>query len=155
MKNIVIAFALFMSMAASAEKLVVENNIPQNVAFRFHYQFPGAQEVTWQKNDNNYTAIYFESGKKISVYYASNGDCVEIDREISAHQLPAGYKDMIVKHLDGNVQFDNVTAIDDFSGSPYYVIEVIKNNKKYTYELSAAQGEDVILCDLRQGTVVW
>src|SRR6478735_4990892 len=107
MKNIVIVFALFMSMAASAEKLVVENNIPQNVTSRFHYQFP------------------------------------------------KGYKDMITYHLDGDLQFENIIAIDDFSGSPYYVIDVIKNNKKYTYELSLAEGEDVILCDLRQGTVVW
>lgn len=150
MKSLIWIIVLSLHTVATAHSMVTEAQIPANVSARFHYQFPAAKEARWEKSAQYYKASYEESGKNVVIYYTESGDCVEIDREVTTAELP----DNIITQLNTAYVFEKIIAIDDFSGTPYYLVEVSKGDKQYTYEFESAS-QDLILYDIKQGVVVW
>lgn len=155
MKKIIVVLVFISCSFIWAGNQVVEGNIPQIVAMNFRYQFPGANQVTWHKDNNSYEAKYTESGKAISVFYNSKGEIVEIDRELSVSELPTLYKHRLHSYFKDNYKITNLVVADDFSKNPYYLIKVVHNGITHEFQFEDYEVSDRLLHAQRQSTYVW
>lgn len=155
MKKIVVVLAILSSSLVWAGNQVVESTIPQIIAMNFKYQFPGANQVVWHKDNNSYEAKYVESGKTLSVFYNAKGQIVEIDRELSTHELPALYKNRLHSYFKEGYKITSLVVADDFSKNPYYLIKVMHEGVTYEFQFEDFELNDRILHQQRQNTYVW
>lgn len=155
MKRIIAILAIVSAPSIWASTQVVESNIPQIVAMNFRYQFPGANQVVWHKDNNSYEAKYIESGKQLSIFYNAKGQIVEIDRELSTTDLPTEYKNRLQSYFKEGYKITNLVVADDFSKNPYYLIKVLHAGISYEFQFEDHEVADNALHQQRQSTYVW
>lgn len=156
MKKLVLFFIVTVASFGWAGNDLVEEEIPQVVVSNFHYFFPGAQAVQWQKLNNNYKALYLENDKKLEVFYNANGELQEIDREIDSSELPNTYVNRLNEAFGtASYTIKNAMVADDFSRMPLYLIQVQKGPIVYSIEFEDYDLKDKILHVQRQNTFIW
>lgn len=73
------------SFVACAQK----GNVSQNAKEAFTQKFPNAENVSWDKENNNeWEAEFKMNGLEYSANYSENGDWLETESEIATNEVP-------------------------------------------------------------------
>lgn len=112
---------------ASKTKIAIE--VPENVAAVFKKQFPNAKNVSWEKEGDNYEAMFQHEVTETSMVIAPNGKILETETEMDSSTLP-----------------ENILVYFDTNYKGYKIAEaskIVMNNGTIRYE-AEVQDKDFI-----------
>lgn len=113
---------------------------PANIQSSFMRDYPTANNVKWQQNNNWWHASYSNNGRTMSTYYNVNGTSYSIALPVIEDQVPADVVSML------ETKYNNIYDITQVKGAndqPVYVIRLINNGEMITKRLNA-DGSDAM-----------
>jgi hypothetical protein len=96
-KTVIVLVALFVSTVAYSQK-VKEKNVPDAVKIAFKAAYPNADDVEWEKEDENYEVEFELNDVDYSVLYTADGTLLETEMEIETEQLPQN----VIEYMKAN-----------------------------------------------------
>ncbi len=119
MKKLVFLLAAVISLSCSNAQKVV----PAAVKAGFQKQFPGAENVKWEKENGNYEANFELKEEEYSALLDVSGNTVETEVEIELSDLSATLKEYVAKNYPGK-KIKEAAKITDAKGVVTYEAEV-------------------------------
>lgn len=120
--------ALLFGQCKSAEPKVVP---PEMVTTIFAGLYPGATEVTWEREDSLYEASFMQDTVNKSVTFQPDGTVVDLESAIPLSLLPPAVTDYVQQQLGGK-RIKEATRIIHADGMIDYEIAV--ENKDYLFD---------------------
>jgi hypothetical protein len=114
-------FGMGVVLTACAQK----SETPQVVQDAFNKQFPGAKEVKWEKEGDNYEAAFEKNEQDLSVVIDAKGNILETEVGIEIKDLPQNVQDYLAKNYAGK-KIDEAAKIVDAKGTLTYEAEIEK-----------------------------
>ena len=87
--------------AAFANKTEKNDNVNNKVEASFKQEFAQAKEVSWQKTDNYYKAVFKMNEEVVNAYFTPDGELMGIVRNILSTQLPINLQSSFKKNYEG------------------------------------------------------
>jgi hypothetical protein len=136
MKKII--FSLSMLLTAGLSTVFASNGIEpkQQVLELFKKEFAGAQNVTWEKQDEFDKAVFTLAGTRAIAYFNGSGELEGSVRDIFFNQLPLAVMTAVDKRFV-NAEYYDVREITNASGTSYR-LTLESNNKKYKVRVDSA-----------------
>src|ERR1035437_2467655 len=97
MKKLIVIGLMLSGVSAFAQKIDA-SKVPASVQGTFSKNFPGINEVKWEKEKGNYEANFKQNGQKLSALFDANGRLLETETSIDVSALPAGAKEYIAQN---------------------------------------------------------
>lgn len=89
MKHLLSNGSIFLLLIALGSCGNGASNVPQAVKTTLNNQYPGASNVSWEKEDGNYEANWGgKSGEDTAVQYTPSGQFAEMELAIQTNALP-------------------------------------------------------------------
>lgn len=114
--------ALFAVSFVNAQKNS-DNAVPAVVKSAMQKAYPNAEELEWEKENNNYEADFEIDDTDYSLLIDVSGNILETEIEIPVSELPAGAKDYVSKNYAGK-KIKEAAKISDNKGVVTYEAEV-------------------------------
>lgn len=124
MKKLILAFTMLAGVQVYAQK-----GTPDAVKTAFAKAYPGAQNVKWDKEDNDYEVSFKQGSKSMSAIYDMKGTLKETETSIVASELPAAVMPYFKEHYKGAVVKETA--------------KITKANGEVNYEVGI-KGKDVL-----------
>jgi hypothetical protein len=111
----------------SFASFLFSQNIPafkvrQTVSSIFAKTYPGIS-VVWEKEDENYEAVFVYENRKTSIVYSSKGKRLETETAIKLSELPVKTQEYLKKN-HRNAKIEEVSKILDKNNQIIYEIEI-------------------------------
>ena len=105
MKNLTILILLFFAIGLSAQNSM-DRDVPEIVEKNFSKKFPRAENISWDKVDNNYKVDCFFRGRNTYAEFTPEGEWVQtvIDQDTKNIYPP------IQRYLDENFKKANISC---------------------------------------------
>lgn len=113
-KNILFLTCLFVLSHASAQK-ISNKDVPLVVKEGLTKKFPGVKSLRWEKEGVNFEAEFHLNGHEMSANFDGNGNCLEVEEELSVNDLPNEAKTYLAKNLAGK-KIKEVSKITNANG---------------------------------------
>lgn len=104
-------------------KKVNEKDVPAAVKEAFKNAYTNAEEVKWDKEDENYEASFEADEQDMSVLIDAHGKIIETEKEIELSELPEKVKKYVNAHYKGQV-IKEAAIITDANGVLTYEAEI-------------------------------
>jgi hypothetical protein len=121
-KGIIMLIAICMGSYSFAQK-IGNKDLPVAVMAGFQKQFPKAEHVKWEKENDNYEAEFELNKVEQSVVMNIQGNLIEIEVEISINTLPKEVLEYIQKNYQGQ-KIKEAAKITDSKGVISYEAEI-------------------------------
>ncbi len=100
-----------------------EEQVPQMVKAKLNKMFPGAEEVDWTKEGNNYEADFEKNDRDIQVLMDEKGTVIETEYEINLSELPKALNEYVSQKFQGAV-IKSASKVIDGKGGITFLAEV-------------------------------
>lgn len=77
------------------------NKMPEVISAAFQKRFPGASEIKWEKENDNYEVEFDLNETEYSAIFDVTGNLLEYETEIQSNQLPKGALDYLKINFPG------------------------------------------------------
>jgi hypothetical protein len=137
MKKIIMICILVMAGVSLQAQKISADKLPSAVLESFKKLYPTATETRWEKDKDNYEAIFkLNTVSKEIVFYA-DGKVVQSEEELnSINELPKEIKDAFNKEYVSYIYIKSEKITKD-SGTIVYEIDAELKGKKYAIEYDA------------------
>ena len=127
MKNLAILILLFFAIGLSAQNSM-DRDVPEIVEKNFSKKFPRAENISWDKVDDNYKVDCFFRGRNTYAEFTPEGEWVQtvIDQDTKKIYPP------IQRYLDENFKKDKIILVEKATRADkdnYYYVQVGKKVK--------------------------
>lgn len=122
MKHIV-SIAVAIVIASCASTKISESKVPAPVKAAFAKLYPTADDVDWEKENENYEADFEVGEKENSAVFDSAGNLLESEVEINPGELPATVTQYINTNYAGS-KIKEAAKITNASGVVTYEAEI-------------------------------
>ncbi|MBD0288306.1 MAG: PepSY-like domain-containing protein [Flavisolibacter sp.] len=145
MKNIIKLLALIILAACNAgttggdkkeDKEVAASSAPDAVQSAFKAKYPGANNIEWDKDGEDYESKFTLGGVKHSAKWTKEGQFVKAKKRI----MPAALPEVISKAVATNFPGYEIKKIDEVEGSQKgtaYEVDIEKGSEQWELDLSA------------------
>lgn len=122
-KNLLALLVLFATMGifTASAQVVDTASIPAVVKTNFHENHPNAQNVEWQKSDQNFQVRFSENNALNTTIYSATGQIISSEKQISTEALPAAVATAISKDFP-DYKIDGATEITADGAVTYRVV---------------------------------
>lgn len=130
------------------ETRIEQKEVPQAVLDAFHKAYPGAEKITFSREEENgqtkYEISFTVKGKKKEVSYAPDGKVLEVEEEIGIDEIPRTIIDLIKSHTTAFkiLKAEKITE-GDFEGYELKFEYTRKGKTRVREVLFDAQGNKV------------
>jgi hypothetical protein len=76
-------------------------NVNEKVAAAFKHEFVEAKEVTWEKADNYYKAVFKLNDDVLTAYFSTSGELMGVVRNLLSTDLPIGLQTSLKRDYEG------------------------------------------------------
>ncbi|MEO9258591.1 MAG: PepSY-like domain-containing protein [Crocinitomicaceae bacterium] len=104
-----------------------QSTTPQVVKDAFNKQFPGAEEVKWNKEGVNFEASFEKNEKDMSAVIDAKGNVLETEVGIEINELPQAVQDYLAKNYAGK-KINEAAKIVNAKGTLTYEAEIDKSD---------------------------
>lgn len=104
-----------------------QSTTPQVVKDAFKKQFPGAEEVKWNKEGVNFEASFEKNENDMSAVIDAKGNILETEVDIEINELPQAVQDYLAKNYAGK-KINEAAKIVDAKGTLTYEAEIDKSD---------------------------
>lgn len=96
--------------------------IPENIVSRFEQQYPNANEVTWQEEQEKYEVKFTEDGNYMEIIYDREGNIIEEARRIVTDEIPGNISNSVAEQYPDYeiIDVEEVTR----QGEDFYNVEI-------------------------------
>src|SRR3982751_2299533 len=123
-KFFISAGAAILLLNAAYAQDIKSSDVPAVVKSALLKKYPEATKVSWEKENGNYEANWGgKSGEDNAAQFTPEGVFVEIEKAISANDLPASVKTYVKEHENG-ATIKEAARITDANGKITYEAEV-------------------------------
>jgi hypothetical protein len=136
--RLLIGFCLSLLMVSAFAQMSNDKDIPDVVQKNFNKKFPLAENVSWDKVENNYKADCFFHGRGTYAEYTPEGEWVQTVTDIDTKALYPP----IAKYLNENFSKDKIVLAEQSIRADkknYYYVQVARKEKDrkepYIFEL--------------------
>ncbi len=135
MKNLIVTFAVVMSMGLTSSFAAVSTSDPV-IETNFARQFTGAEDVKWTSIEHGMKKVSFTlGGTRTEAYYNVDGELLGTLRNLFYSQLPLSVMQTINNKFDGGVVIE-ILEITNNEGTSYRVI-LEQKDKKYKIRVNS------------------
>ena len=123
-----------------------KKDVPQKVKTAFTQQFPNAQKVKWDmEEENEWEAEFKMNGKKMTACYDNKGKWLETEVEVKMKDLPAEVFKAINMKFEG-FEIEEVESIEkpDFKG-----YEILLEKKETEVEILVTSDGNLTIKDVK------
>ena len=140
-----ISLLLFISVWAMGSTFAQESKsvkVPEAVLSACKAKYPGAKNVTWEKEKGNYEANWGgKSGEDNSVQFTPTGEFIEIEKAIPVSTLPKPIVSYVQTHYKG-AKITEAGKVTDAKGRLSYEVEVNKKDIIFDEQGNFVKEED-------------
>lgn len=129
MKTMMFMLTMAIALCSSYAHKLNEDKVPEEVKTALQKRYPEAEEVKWDKEDNDYEASFELDDTDFSVLLDSQGGILETEEKIEINQLPAP----VVAHVNSNYPKTKIKE----------AARIVDSNGTITYE-AETKGKDLI-----------
>jgi len=123
-------------VSLQAQKISADK-LPSAVLESFKKLYPTATETKWEKDKDNYEAIFKLNAASKEIVFHADGKVVQSEEELtSINSLPKEVKDAFIKEYAGYNYIKSEKITKD-SGTIVYEIDAELKGKKYAIEYDA------------------
>jgi hypothetical protein len=101
MKKLITAALLSSILLMNAAFANKNENVNMQVEAAFKQEFGQAKEVSWQKTDRYYKAIFKMNNEVVNAYFTHDGELMGIIHNILSTQLPINLQTSLKKEYEG------------------------------------------------------
>jgi uncharacterized protein YjiK len=94
---IIVLAALLAACTLTCNGIPVDNGVPEAVQLKVRSLYPDATEIEWDKVKDDYSAVFLTNGKAVSLLLDSEGNILEMRKEIDHAQLPSSISEQLEK----------------------------------------------------------
>lgn len=123
MKKIILLLIAATGVTFAQAQKMNENAVPAPVRSGLQKQFPGTNNVKWEKEKGNYEAGFKSNGTDYSVLLNADGKIIETEIAMSVHSLAAPVKEYVAKNYPGQ-KLKGAAKITDAKGIVTYEAEL-------------------------------
>lgn len=127
--------AVSVSISASAQSV---NQVDQKVVDNFEATYGGASNVEWTLKQNFTIASFVRDGRKVEVFFNTDGDFVATTTPVDIEEVPAFVKKIIQS------KYNDFTVTETFK---------LKSYDETSYFLSVENNEEKIVLKVNEGSV--
>ena len=127
MKYLVILFSFVFTITIFAQEQY-DSNVPEAVQKNFSKKYPRADNVSWDKVENNYKADFYIKGWNNYAEFTSEGEWVQTIAEVDPRDLYPP----IEKYLDENFPKDEIVIVEKATKAnrqDYYYVQLERREK--------------------------
>jgi len=88
MKKIIAGLVLGSMLLVNTAFANANDNVNEKVAAAFKHEFVQAKEVSWQKTDNYFRAVFKLNDDILTAYFSEEGDLMGVVRNLLSTELP-------------------------------------------------------------------
>lgn len=136
MKKIFLSLSLIMTVVASTAFANEVTEPSPGLQEIFKQEFPGAQNVSWSKQDGYQKVTFILGGRRSLAFFDSNNELAGSVRDLFYDQLPLRVMSTADKKFP-EADFTEVREINNADGTTYMLIAE-SNNKKYKVKISSS-----------------
>ena len=108
-------------------------NPKENILKNFASAFPNADSVVWQQGDTEMSVYFINAGMKCRIWYDVDGNILRCIRYCRQDKLPP----MVIASLQKNYPAMKISGITEFSSAEKFVYEIVLENEKKFFIVSA------------------
>lgn len=101
MKKLIMAAVLSSVLLVNVAFANKHEDVNYKVEAAFKQEFAQAKDVSWQKTDNYYKAIFTINNELVNAYFTPEGEMLGIIHNILSTQLPINLQTSLRKNYDG------------------------------------------------------
>jgi uncharacterized membrane protein YkoI len=131
-KTVVVLICLILTGLAFAQK-IQENSIPQTILSAVKKQYPQAEKIKWEKENEHYEAEFKQNEQETSILLDSQGNILETETEITPDLLPPKVQEYVSKQYP-NQKIKEASKITDAKGKISYEVEIKKTDLYFDQE---------------------
>jgi hypothetical protein len=98
LSSVLLVNAAFANKNDNANK---NENVSYKVEAAFKQEFAQAKDVSWQKTDNYYKAVFKMNNELVNAYFTPEGEMLGITHNMLSTQLPINLQTSLRKEYDG------------------------------------------------------
>jgi len=87
-----------MALQVNAQQQTGSVTPPGPVKKEFRKRYPGTEKVTWEKEGENYEAVFESGQKEQSVLFNASGKVLQTESVINAEELPAKIQEYLISN---------------------------------------------------------
>ncbi len=124
----------FVALFASCDKDDVRPEEKFTIALNTKY--PGATNVSWDKEGNYYVADCYISGIESEIWYDKSANWVRSEFDIPYDLLPETIKNSLLSYGYSRIDIDDIDLIYEIGKDEYYDIDIDREDKDITIYMS-------------------
>jgi protein involved in sex pheromone biosynthesis len=97
MKKLLMAAVLSSVLLVNAAFANKDENVSYQVENAFKQEFGQAKNVSWQKTDNYYKAVFTMNNEQVNAYFTPEGEMIGIIHNMLSTQLPINLQTSLMK----------------------------------------------------------
>ena len=130
MKNAALACCLLLFAACYATPAADNDDVPRAVQEAFAQKYPGAENVRWSRDKNDYHEAHFTlDGEKYRADFEKSGKWIETEQNVKKKDLPKAVEKVIEDKYDKPKIYE-VELVDHHSKGVFYDVEIKHKGKK-------------------------
>jgi hypothetical protein len=123
MKKLIIAAVLSSVLLVNAAFANKNEDVTYKVEAAFKQEFAQAKNVSWQKTDNYYKAVFRINNEVVNAYFTPEGEMLGMAHNMLSTQLPINLQTSLRKEYDGYWITDLFEFAKQDSNGYYITIE--------------------------------
>ena len=100
MKKLIMAAVLSSVLLVNAAFANKDENVNYQVETAFKQEFAQAKNVSWQKTDNYYKAVFTMNKEQVNAYFTPEGELIGIIHNMLSTQLPINLQSSLRKNYE-------------------------------------------------------
>src|SRR5690349_5892255 len=101
MKKVIAGLILGSMILVNSAFANTNDNINEKVAAAFKHEFVQAKEVSWQKTDNYFKAVFKLNDDILTAYFSQDGEMMGVVRNLLSTELPINLQTSLKKDFTG------------------------------------------------------
>ena len=128
MKKIALAFLIMTSSVAVHAQTAAGVKAPKNAIESVKSKYPSSQGTTWVKTDETYIASVKQGTNKIDLYYDTNGNFLESQKDIALLDIPQPARTTFGDEFKG-FAVDEHKVVESATNDVLYKVVLEKGNQ--------------------------
>ncbi|MFI5133976.1 MAG: PepSY-like domain-containing protein [Chitinophagales bacterium] len=139
MKKIFLMLALIATVAATTVFANDDPKVNPRVQESFKKEFPGAQYVKWDKDQDYFKVIFVLADYRAEAWFSTDGELLGTTRDLLYDQLPLA----VMKELEKKFPIANATEIKEVTNNYGTLYKLVLEDKKCSYRISATPNGEI------------
>lgn len=129
-KNILIALCFICIPHLFFAQAIKTKEVPKEVVNQFKVKNPKAKSITWEKEDENFVALFKDNKNDAKSYFSASGDWMKTMITVDKEDIPTNIFNYAKKTYPTYTDLEEMYFVKQKNEKDYYLVDIVVSSEK-------------------------